>query len=143
MTTPIDVLVVIPIVRLIGPEFAYVPDEVVAQWVVMGREYLDDPEFYRSWNLAQANMVCHLMWLNGLGTTSIGSGGGNQQTAGPIKSYKAGAVQIEYSDAGLSGGGLSGGSGDSKSDTWLKKSSYGEAVIQLEIDDIGGITRYG
>lgn len=141
MIIPTDVQAVIALVRVVGTEFAAVPDETVAQYVLMGREYLHDPENYKSWNLAQANMACHLMWLDGLGTTSTGGGGSNQDTAGPIKKYKAGPVEIEYSDAQLSGS--SSDSSESDEDEWLNKTSYGVKILLLDIGGLGGITRYG
>lgn len=139
MAIPADVQAVIATVRVVGKEFADVPDETVAVYVIMGRSFLDDPEYYKGFTMAQAYMACHLMWLGGLGTTSMGTGGNNQQTSGPIKSYKAGPLEIQYSDAQLSSS--SSGSDD---DEWLKKTSYGELLLlQLERAGMGGLTRWG
>jgi len=143
MEIPADVQAVIVIVRVVGPEFADVPDDVVAQWVIMGREFLHDPENYKSWNMAQAYMACHTMWLNGLGITSTGGGGGNQQTAGAITKYKAGNVEIQYANTSSSTTTEGNDSGNDSYDEWLEKTTYGEALMVLDIGGMGGLTRWG
>lgn len=144
MEIPADVQAVIAMVRVVGPEFSAVPDNTVAQWVIIGRDFLHDRENYKNWITAQAYMACHVMWLNGLGATSSGSGGGNQQTAGPITKYKAGNVEIQYSDAPLkSSSGDSNSSGNDSYDEWLEKTTYGESLMMLDVGGLGGITRYG
>lgn len=75
MEIPADVQAVIAMVRVVGPEFSAVPDNTVAQWVIIGRDFLHDRENYKNWITAQAYMACHVMWLTLTGAA---------QTANPI-----------------------------------------------------------
>lgn len=79
------------------PEFSDVPDNTVSQYLSLGGRFVDESWLEADYQTAWAAITCHLMTLDGLGTSSeaeIFSAVGSQK----VTSIKSGTLSLTFAD---------------------------------------------
>ena len=114
-------------IRLIGPEFADVPDETVEQWIEMVSPMVSRKVFGKLYNQAIAYLVCHKMTVAGIAASMEDTAGGfgsmsSIAAAYGIASISEGAASISFN---------SGGGSMAQMDGEYASTQYGAQFLQL------------
>ncbi len=93
-------------IRLIGPEFAEVTDEVLNQFIEIVRPMVSRKQFGDLYEHGLAYLICHQMTLAGVGSDSSGGGGGGSENAGStfgIASIAEGGTSVSFESSRSTG----------------------------------------
>ena len=109
------------LLRVLGPEFAAVPDETVTAWLEIVRPLVSRERFGSLYAQALCLLACHRMKKAGLGEDNSGL----SAVAGlglTVESVSEGGSSIRFSSAGIQG---------QTGQEELRATGYGQAYLQL------------
>lgn len=114
-------MTVIDMIRIIGPEFSKVNDEVVSQYVEIVRPMVSRKQFGNLYKQGLSYLVCHKMKMAGLGESPLG---------------ELGAIGVGFAVGSVSEGGSSVSFGANQTsnlaaDAELGLTAYGVQYLQL------------
>lgn len=96
-------MTVIEMIRLIGKEFADIPDEELELWIELASPMVSARKFGKLYTQGLAYLVCHLMKLQGLGTGDD-AGFGSIADSLRVSSYSEGSRSISFGGINLYNG---------------------------------------
>lgn len=113
-------------VRMIGPEFNTVGDDVICDWIEFCRPFVSKKQFGNMFNQAMAYFVCHRMKMAGLGVNILsgmtGSSSGDIGTGYSATSVSDGGTSISFASSGV---------GNTTTDAELAQTVYGAQFLQI------------